>query len=73
MCPYNTIPDDPSFSLLCLYTMSSSPGKKTTVPTAKRRKGAASSPGPTAKIRHPLLEFPLEPQEELFKIFGPDP
>ncbi|PPS16304.1 hypothetical protein GOBAR_AA04286 [Gossypium barbadense] len=44
------------------YTMSSSIGKKTAVPASKKRKGVASSSGPTAKIRHPFLEFPLEPQ-----------
>ncbi|PPR86622.1 hypothetical protein GOBAR_AA34069 [Gossypium barbadense] len=48
--------------------MSSSRGKKTVVPASKKRKGASSSTGPTAKIHHPLLQFPRGPQEELFQI-----
>ncbi|KAK5811966.1 hypothetical protein PVK06_027358 [Gossypium arboreum] len=51
--------------------MSSSRGKKTTAPASKKRKGASSSAGPTAKIHHPLLQFPRGPQEELFQIRGP--
>ncbi|PPS13151.1 hypothetical protein GOBAR_AA07491 [Gossypium barbadense] len=53
--------------------MSSSRGKKTVVPASKKRKGASSSAGPTAKIRHPLLQFPRRPQEELFQILRPRP
>ncbi|PPR83020.1 hypothetical protein GOBAR_AA37693 [Gossypium barbadense] len=49
------------------YTMSSSSGKKTAIPVLKKKKGAASSSSPTAEIRHPFLEFPLGPQEELFQ------
>ncbi|KAK5811746.1 hypothetical protein PVK06_027112 [Gossypium arboreum] len=48
--------------------MSSSRGKKTVVPASKKRKGSLSSMGPTAKIRHPFLQFPRGPQEELFQI-----
>ncbi|PPR84624.1 hypothetical protein GOBAR_AA36087 [Gossypium barbadense] len=41
--------------------MSSSRGKKIAVPASKKRKGASSSVGPTAKICHPLLQFPRGP------------
>ncbi|PPR94177.1 hypothetical protein GOBAR_AA26491 [Gossypium barbadense] len=53
--------------------MSSSRGKKTVVPALKKRKGAFSSAGPTAEIRHPLLQFPRWPQEELFQILWARP
>ncbi|PPR98006.1 hypothetical protein GOBAR_AA22664 [Gossypium barbadense] len=49
-------------------TMSSSHGKKATIPASKKRKGASSSSGPTAEVRHPFLRFPIRPQEELFQI-----
>ncbi|PPS18676.1 hypothetical protein GOBAR_AA01890 [Gossypium barbadense] len=55
------------------YTISSSRGKKAVVPASKERKGASSSSGPTAKIRHPFLEFPIRPQEELFQILRARP
>ncbi|KAK5771676.1 hypothetical protein PVK06_047912 [Gossypium arboreum] len=48
--------------------MSSSRGKKAAVPASKKLKGASSSAGPTAKIRHPFLQFPCGPYEELFQI-----
>ncbi|PPR99830.1 hypothetical protein GOBAR_AA20836 [Gossypium barbadense] len=54
-------------------TMSSSRGKKIAVPASKRRKGASSFVGPTTKIRQPLLQFPLGPQEELFQILRAQP
>ncbi|PPS12256.1 hypothetical protein GOBAR_AA08380 [Gossypium barbadense] len=38
-----------------LRTMSPSRGKKTAVLASKKRKGAASSLGPTTEIRHPFL------------------
>ncbi|KAK5785716.1 hypothetical protein PVK06_040326 [Gossypium arboreum] len=53
--------------------MLSSRGKKTVVPTSKKRKGASSSAGLIAKIRHPLLQFPRGPQEELFQILRARP
>ena len=53
--------------------MSSSKGKKTVVPALKKMKGASSSAGPTAKIRHPLLQFPYGPQKELFQILQARP
>ncbi|PPR94590.1 hypothetical protein GOBAR_AA26080 [Gossypium barbadense] len=53
--------------------MSSSRGKKTTVLASNKRKGAASSSGPTAEIRHPFLKFPLRPQEELFQTLQARP
>ncbi|XP_052888025.1 uncharacterized protein LOC128296631 [Gossypium arboreum] len=53
--------------------MSSSRGNKTAVPASKKRTGASSSAGPTAKIRHPLLQFPLGPQEKLFQILRARP
>ncbi|PPS16757.1 hypothetical protein GOBAR_AA03827 [Gossypium barbadense] len=53
--------------------MSSSRGKKAAVPTSKKRKGASSSVGPTVKIRHLLLQFPLVPQEEPFQILWARP
>ncbi|PPS00132.1 hypothetical protein GOBAR_AA20532 [Gossypium barbadense] len=53
--------------------MSSSRGKKTTVPASKKRKGASSFAGPTTEIRHPLLQFPRGPQEELFQILRARP
>ncbi|PPS19075.1 hypothetical protein GOBAR_AA01481 [Gossypium barbadense] len=40
-------------------TMSSSRGKKTVVPASKKRKGAVSSSGLTAEIRHPFLQIQL--------------
>ncbi|PPS11082.1 hypothetical protein GOBAR_AA09562 [Gossypium barbadense] len=49
--------------------MSSSRGKKTAVLGSKKRKGAAPSLGPTTEIRHPFLQVPLGPQEELYQIF----
>ncbi|PPR88494.1 hypothetical protein GOBAR_AA32192 [Gossypium barbadense] len=52
------------------YTMSTSRGKKIVVLASKKRKGAASSSGPTAEIRHPFIQFPLGPQEEIFQILG---
>ncbi|PPS19593.1 hypothetical protein GOBAR_AA00977 [Gossypium barbadense] len=54
-------------------TMSSSRGKKTTVLAPKKRKGASSSSGPTAEIRHHFLQFPIGPQEELFQILQARP
>ncbi|PPS19031.1 hypothetical protein GOBAR_AA01524 [Gossypium barbadense] len=36
-------------------------------------KGASSSSGPTAKIRHPFVQFPKGPQEELFQILRAEP
>ncbi|KAK5774972.1 hypothetical protein PVK06_042836 [Gossypium arboreum] len=51
-----------------LHTMSNPQGKRTAVPASKKRKGTASSSGPTAEIKHPFLQFPLGPQEELFQI-----
>ncbi|PPS18255.1 hypothetical protein GOBAR_AA02298 [Gossypium barbadense] len=53
--------------------MSSSRRKKIIVPASKKRKGASSSVGPTAEIRHPLLQFPRGPQEELFQILWARP
>ncbi|PPR81594.1 hypothetical protein GOBAR_AA39119 [Gossypium barbadense] len=53
--------------------MSSSCGKKTVVPASKKRKEASSSSGPTTKIRHPFLQFPIGPQEELFQILRARP
>ena len=53
--------------------MSSSRGKKATVPASKKRKGASSSSGPTAEICHPFLQFPIGPQEELFQILWARP
>ncbi|PPR91946.1 hypothetical protein GOBAR_AA28744 [Gossypium barbadense] len=53
--------------------MSSSREKKATVPASKKRKGASSSTGPTTKIRHPLMQFPCGPQEELFQILRARP
>ncbi|PPS13754.1 hypothetical protein GOBAR_AA06827 [Gossypium barbadense] len=41
--------------------------------TFKKRKGAPSSAGPTTEIRHPLLQFPRRPQEELFQILRAQP
>ncbi|PPR99377.1 hypothetical protein GOBAR_AA21289 [Gossypium barbadense] len=63
----------PLFKFLLMYIMSNPSGKNTAVPTSKRRKGAASSSSPTAKIRHPFLQFPLGPQEELFQILRARP
>ncbi|PPS14931.1 hypothetical protein GOBAR_AA05657 [Gossypium barbadense] len=48
--------------------MSFSRGKKVDVSASKKRKGASSSSGPTAKVRYPFLRFPIGPQEELFQI-----
>ncbi|KAH1055190.1 hypothetical protein J1N35_033255 [Gossypium stocksii] len=49
--------------------MSTSQGKKTTVPTSKKRKGpGATSSTTTMEIRHPFLQFPQGSQEELFQI-----
>ncbi|PPS01262.1 hypothetical protein GOBAR_AA19401 [Gossypium barbadense] len=53
--------------------MSSSRGKKTAILASKKRKGASSSAGPTVEIRHPLLQFPCGPQEELFQILQTQP
>ncbi|PPS20004.1 hypothetical protein GOBAR_AA00559 [Gossypium barbadense] len=53
---------------ISIYTMSSLRGKKVIVPALKKRKGASSSSGLTAKIRHPFLQFPIGSQEELFQI-----
>ncbi|KAK5836261.1 hypothetical protein PVK06_012035 [Gossypium arboreum] len=55
------------------YTMSSSRGKKAAIPASKKRKGVSSSSGPTAKIRHHFLQFPIGPQEELFEILWARP
>ncbi|PPS06861.1 hypothetical protein GOBAR_AA13788 [Gossypium barbadense] len=54
-------------------TMSPSRGKKTAVPASNKRKGAASSLGPTTEIRHPFLQVPLGPQEELYQILRARP
>ncbi|PPS06702.1 hypothetical protein GOBAR_AA13940 [Gossypium barbadense] len=54
-------------------TMSSSRGKKAAVTASKERKGASSSAGPTTEIRHPLLQFPRGPHEELFQILRARP
>ncbi|PPS03570.1 hypothetical protein GOBAR_AA17092 [Gossypium barbadense] len=54
-------------------TMPSSRGKKTVVPASKKRKGAASSSGPTMEIRHLFLQVPLGPQEELYQILRARP
>ncbi|PPS11864.1 hypothetical protein GOBAR_AA08779 [Gossypium barbadense] len=53
--------------------MSSSHGKKAIVPASKKKKGASSSSGPTGKVRHPFLRFPIGPQEELFQILQARP
>ncbi|PPS13649.1 hypothetical protein GOBAR_AA06927 [Gossypium barbadense] len=53
--------------------MSNPRGKKMAVPTLKKCKGAASSSGPTTKIRNPFQKFPLGPQEELFQILRARP
>ncbi|PPR86319.1 hypothetical protein GOBAR_AA34372 [Gossypium barbadense] len=53
--------------------MSSSCGKKTVVPASKKRKRAMSSSGPTTEIRHPFLQVPLGPQEELYQILRARP
>ncbi|PPS11404.1 hypothetical protein GOBAR_AA09242 [Gossypium barbadense] len=53
--------------------MSSSRGKKTTVPTSNKRKGVPTFVGPTTKIHHPLMQFPRGPQEELFQILRARP
>ncbi|PPS20373.1 hypothetical protein GOBAR_AA00214 [Gossypium barbadense] len=42
--------------------------KKAAVPASKKKKGLPSSSSPTAKIRHPFLQCPIGPQEELFQI-----
>ncbi|PPR92093.1 hypothetical protein GOBAR_AA28579 [Gossypium barbadense] len=42
--------------------------KKSVVPASKKRKEASSSAGPTAKIHHPLLQFPRGAEKELFQI-----
>ncbi|PPS17575.1 hypothetical protein GOBAR_AA02992 [Gossypium barbadense] len=54
------------------YIMASSRGKKIVVPASKK-KGASSSTGPIVEIRHPLLQFPRRPQEELFQILRAQP
>ncbi|KAK5836569.1 hypothetical protein PVK06_012361 [Gossypium arboreum] len=36
-------------------------------------KGASSSSGPTTEIRHPFLQFPIGPHEELFQILWARP
>ncbi|PPS08767.1 hypothetical protein GOBAR_AA11871 [Gossypium barbadense] len=48
--------------------MSSSRRKKTVVLASKKKKRVASYSGPTTKIRHPFLQVPLGPQEELNQI-----
>ncbi|PPS12612.1 hypothetical protein GOBAR_AA08037 [Gossypium barbadense] len=48
-------------------------GKKVAVPASKKLKGATSSSSPTAEIRHPFLQFPPGPQEELFLILRARP
>ncbi|PPS16527.1 hypothetical protein GOBAR_AA04055 [Gossypium barbadense] len=53
--------------------MSSSRGKKTAIPASKKRKGAGSSSGPALEIRHPFLQVPLGPQEELYQILRDQP
>ncbi|PPS16016.1 hypothetical protein GOBAR_AA04559 [Gossypium barbadense] len=53
--------------------MSSSRGKKATVPTSKKKKGTSSSLGPTAEVHHPFLRFPIRDQEELFQILQAQP
>ncbi|PPS02510.1 hypothetical protein GOBAR_AA18154 [Gossypium barbadense] len=53
--------------------MTNPKGKKTIVPISKKRKGAAPSLGLTTVIRHPFLQFPLGPQEELFQILWARP
>ncbi|PPS02509.1 hypothetical protein GOBAR_AA18153 [Gossypium barbadense] len=53
--------------------MLSSREKITIVLASKKRKGASSSAGPIVKIRHPLLQFPRGPQEELFQILQARP
>ncbi|PPR95935.1 hypothetical protein GOBAR_AA24732 [Gossypium barbadense] len=76
-----TIPNEEiSLTVLSIFsirygggTMSSSHGKKVVIPASKKRKGASSSAGPTIKIRHPLLQFPRGPQEELFQILRGQP
>ncbi|PPS07730.1 hypothetical protein GOBAR_AA12913 [Gossypium barbadense] len=51
--------------------MSSSRGKKTTVPASKKRKGAASSSGPTMEIRHPFLQIQLANAVRAFLMTDP--
>ncbi|PPR98043.1 hypothetical protein GOBAR_AA22620 [Gossypium barbadense] len=56
------------------YIMSSSRGKKTVVPSSKRRRGPdSSSVRATAEVWHPFLEFPQASQEELFQILRAQP
>ncbi|PPR85574.1 hypothetical protein GOBAR_AA35116 [Gossypium barbadense] len=53
--------------------MSYSRGKKTAILVSKKKNGALSSSGPTAKIHHPFLQFPIWPQEELLQILRARP
>ncbi|PPR86266.1 hypothetical protein GOBAR_AA34424 [Gossypium barbadense] len=53
--------------------MSSSRGKKAAVSASNKRKGASSSLGPTAEVRHPFLRFPIGYQEEHFQILRAQP
>ncbi|PPR99765.1 hypothetical protein GOBAR_AA20900 [Gossypium barbadense] len=55
------------------HTMSNPRGKRTAVPASKKRKGAVSFLGPTMEIRHPFIQFPLGPHEELFQILRARP
>ncbi|PPS06073.1 hypothetical protein GOBAR_AA14572 [Gossypium barbadense] len=56
------------------YIMSSSRGKKATVPSSKRRRGqGSSSVRATAEVRHSFLEFSQASQEELFQILRAQP
>ncbi|PPR96981.1 hypothetical protein GOBAR_AA23688 [Gossypium barbadense] len=69
--PFSTVEvSHPKFGT---FTMSSLRGKKTAIPVSKKRKGVSSSTGPTVEIRHPLLQFPIGPQEELFQILRARP
>ncbi|PPS08601.1 hypothetical protein GOBAR_AA12038 [Gossypium barbadense] len=70
--PFGTVevshPKFSTFKVNNTRLLMSSRGKKTVIPTSKKRKGASSSTGPTMEIRHPLLQFPRGLQEKLFQI-----
>ncbi|PPR96261.1 hypothetical protein GOBAR_AA24412 [Gossypium barbadense] len=53
--------------------MSSSRGKKAAIPTFKKRKGASSSAGPTAKIRHPSYIKQVQLADTIRVLLTTDP
>ncbi|PPS00289.1 hypothetical protein GOBAR_AA20379 [Gossypium barbadense] len=58
---------------MVLYIMTNPKGKKVAIPSSKKQKETTFSSSSTTEIRHPFLQLPPGPQEELFQILRARP